>query len=75
MPIPEWLSWFIYRPLDWQKRVGYKADLSGKCRASVYGSGPLPHQCARNGKAQFYGLWFCFQHFKRVKARDERDSG
>lgn len=71
--VPEWLTWFIYRPLDWQEKSGYRADLSGRCRASVYQSGrAVASQCARNGKAQFYGLWFCFQHFKRVKARDER---
>lgn len=65
----------IYKPLDWEARLGYRVDKT-RCRAAVHEAGRRVgfHQCNRNPKVTVDGLGFCNQHSPEAeKVRKSRE--
>lgn len=58
------MSVMIYDPLDWEKKVGYRTDMSGRCRAHVSGERCSRHQCSFAGKHLREGYALCTRHAK-----------
>ena len=66
------LDWFCYKPIDWQRSLGYIVKKGVKdCRASVHDEGRSVgfHQCARIASQTVEGLRFCGQHARRLRER------
>ena len=62
------IDWYIYKPLDWQKSLGYGINRDG-CRFTVPDRGRSVgfHQCTRAGKEEIEGVKFCRAHAKVVR--------
>lgn len=62
------IKWFVYEPLDWQKRVGYTVR-KDNCRAQVHEAGRsvMFRQCMRKPTEIIDGYGFCKQHAKIIR--------
>ncbi|MCG3207180.1 MAG: hypothetical protein FOGNACKC_00780 [Anaerolineae bacterium] len=60
---------YVYQPLDWQQRIGYKSDPKA-CRHDAWDDrlGRV-QQCSRKPKHMIGGFGFCAQHAKRVREK------
>ncbi len=65
MAITDKMSWFVYKPIDWQKRIGYKVN-ENRCRNKVWPDRGTAHQCGRKPKKVIEGYGFCTQHAKII---------
>ncbi len=62
--IKEWMmdiTFYVYEPDDWKKRLGYSIDLT-RCRYQVFSNDIGAYQCTRNPKTLIGKYGFCKQH-------------
>lgn len=62
------MSWFVYEPLGWQRRLGYSVD-ENRCRYQVPEGGRSVgfRQCFRKSVTFIQGHGFCRQHAARIQ--------